>query len=212
MSGENNPTDLGNLVRLDESLIAQFAESCSFRKLFHRRTGAEEIAIAVNVVDPGDGRPEFVFARPRRGIGGLLARIGPVPFVGDRLAARCAAHFSERYFADRPFRSRSLRSRHGWKSSRRKSDRARLSIRSRSARSSSFRRPETKPSAREIRNPSGAWPRLPLRRPRSSIDANRECIHARRGRVCPLKRTGKIRIEPLRDVVRVQDRDLGRFG
>ena len=44
----------------------------SFREIFHGRAGAEKISVAVNIVDARDGGPEFVFARPRRGEGGLL--------------------------------------------------------------------------------------------------------------------------------------------
>ena len=59
----------------------------------HYWAGAEQIAIAVNVVDPGDRGPEFVLARPGRRKGGLLARVGMVPFVRGDLLARCAARF-----------------------------------------------------------------------------------------------------------------------
>ena len=61
------------------------ASSPLLRERFHRRTGAHEIAVAVNAVDARDGRPEFVFARPRRRIGRLFPRIGPVPFIRDNL-------------------------------------------------------------------------------------------------------------------------------
>src|SRR5438067_12656761 len=54
-------------------------------QLFHRRTGAEQVAVAVEAVDARDGRPELVLARPRRGIGSLFAGIGPVPLVGNHL-------------------------------------------------------------------------------------------------------------------------------
>ena len=37
-----------------------------FRERFHRRAGADEIAVAVDVVDAANRGPEFVFARPRR--------------------------------------------------------------------------------------------------------------------------------------------------
>src|SRR4029450_7235189 len=55
---------------------------CSVLKVFHRRTGAEEVPVAVNIVDPGDGGPEFVFARPGCGKGCLLACVGTVPIFG----------------------------------------------------------------------------------------------------------------------------------
>jgi hypothetical protein len=35
-------------------------------EFFHPRTGAEKISVAVNVVNAGNSRPEFVFARPWR--------------------------------------------------------------------------------------------------------------------------------------------------
>src|SRR5260370_14623871 len=46
----------------------------------HRRAGTKQIPIAINIVAPGDGGPEFVLARPRRREGGLFARVGAVPF------------------------------------------------------------------------------------------------------------------------------------
>ncbi len=53
-------------------------------EFFHRRAGAEEISVAINVVDAGDSRPEFVFACPRGGESCLFARVRVVPFVrGD---------------------------------------------------------------------------------------------------------------------------------
>src|SRR5437588_9861606 len=57
------------------------SKSASILEFFYRRAGAEEIAVAVNVVDARDGWPEFVFARPRRGESCLFARVGVVPFV-----------------------------------------------------------------------------------------------------------------------------------
>ena len=46
------------------------------------RTGADQVAVAVDVVDAAHRRPELVLARPRRRVGGLLARVGVVPVVG----------------------------------------------------------------------------------------------------------------------------------
>src|SRR5439155_5959032 len=48
----------------------------------NRWTTAEEIAVAVDVVDAGYRGPELVLARPWGGERGLLAGIGPVPLVG----------------------------------------------------------------------------------------------------------------------------------
>ena len=60
-------------------------------KFLDRRARAEEIAIAIYVVDPRDSWPEFVFACRWRGESGLFARIGSVPFVGRDLSrsVRC---------------------------------------------------------------------------------------------------------------------------
>src|SRR5207342_3497985 len=55
-------------------------------ELFHWRARAEQIPIAVDVVDAGNYRPEFVVARPRRGKSCLFARVGAVPFVGRDLS------------------------------------------------------------------------------------------------------------------------------
>ena len=44
-----------------------------------------KIPIAVNIVDSRNRRPKFEVARPRRGKGGLLARVGVVPFIGSNL-------------------------------------------------------------------------------------------------------------------------------
>src|SRR5438094_4704482 len=57
-----------------------------FLEFSNRRAGTEEVAIAVNVVDASDRRPEFVFARPGRRENCLFARIGAVPFVGRDLS------------------------------------------------------------------------------------------------------------------------------
>ena len=145
-----------------------------------------KIPIAVNIVDARDRGPEFVFARPRRRIGGLLSRVGAIPFVRRRLAARCAARFSAHCFSRSAF-PEAMASNFGMDRNHRvaKAIELALSLRFRSARSSSCPRPGTKPSARESRNPSGASRHLPLRRRRFSIAANRECIRARRGRACP---------------------------
>ena len=56
-------------------------------KLFHRRTGAEQVPIAVDVVDAANGGPEFMVARPRRGESCLFARVRAVPFVGGDLSS-----------------------------------------------------------------------------------------------------------------------------
>ena len=53
--------------------------------VLHRRAGAEQIAIAVNAVDPRHCGPELMFARPRGRICRLLARIWAIPFICDDL-------------------------------------------------------------------------------------------------------------------------------
>src|SRR5213592_201572 len=55
-------------------------------ELFHWRARAEQIPIAVDVVDAASCGPEFVVARPRRGKSCLLARVGTVPLVGRDLS------------------------------------------------------------------------------------------------------------------------------
>ena len=46
------------------------------------RAGADQVAVAVGVVDPGHRRPELVLAHPRRREGRLLARVGALPRGG----------------------------------------------------------------------------------------------------------------------------------
>src|SRR5439155_15202717 len=55
------------------------------QRFLYRRTGAEQVSVPVNVIDPCDGRPEFVFARPRRGKSRLLTGVWPVPVFGSNL-------------------------------------------------------------------------------------------------------------------------------
>ena len=157
-----------------------------------------------------DGGPEFVFACPRRGKSCLFARVGVVPFVGRDLSRGVRRVLEQIVFVDPVFRRRLLSFPRESKSSHRRNDQARVSVRSRSARSSSSRRPATKRSAHEIRNPSNVLPRLRLQCRRFSTGANRRCIRARPGRACPLKRTGKVRIEPFSDVICVENRHFAR--
>src|SRR5437762_3067358 len=56
-----------------------------FFELFDRRTGTEQIPVAIHIVDPRYRRPEFVFARPWRWECGLFARVRPVPLLGSDL-------------------------------------------------------------------------------------------------------------------------------
>src|SRR4051812_10860238 len=56
-------------------------EMRTMKSLLDRRAGAEEIAVAPDVVDPAHGRPEFVLAEPRGRVGGLLAGVGAIPSI-----------------------------------------------------------------------------------------------------------------------------------
>src|SRR5207247_542368 len=66
---------------------------------FHRRAGAEEVAIAVDTVNPRDRWPEFLSARPGRRISGLLARIRMVPVVSRHLFCGMRRVFQKIVFA-----------------------------------------------------------------------------------------------------------------
>ena len=65
----NEPLNLSGAIRMRIGMRTSYARCRRLTilgKLFHRRAGAEEIAVAVDVVDPRHGRPEFVVARPAR--------------------------------------------------------------------------------------------------------------------------------------------------
>src|SRR5687767_6773186 len=47
----------------------------------NRRTRAHEVAVTVRVIDAGDGRPEFVAAKPGSGVGGLFAGVCVGPSI-----------------------------------------------------------------------------------------------------------------------------------
>ena len=70
-------------IRLRAANVLRLDSIC---KVFHWRARAEQISIAVDVVDAANCGPEFVVARPRRGKSCLLARVGAVPFVGRDLS------------------------------------------------------------------------------------------------------------------------------
>jgi len=53
---------------------------------FHRRARAEQIPVSMNIIDPANSWPEFVFARPRRRERRLFACVRPLPIVGSDLA------------------------------------------------------------------------------------------------------------------------------
>ena len=129
-------------------------------ELGDRDAAAEQVAIAVDVVDAR--RPAAsTWSRAARGDGErrLLAAVGVPPVVGCRPPPPCAARASADCRRDRRGRPRRRGSRRGSRSSRRRSGRARPWARSRSARPSACRRPESSSSARGSRSPSAAWRR-----------------------------------------------------
>ena len=94
--------------------------------LFDRRTGTEQISVAINIVDPAYSRPEFVFARPRRGKSRLFARVRMVPLFGSNLPRSVRRVLQAYCFRDPSFRSATaLHLRVDRRSSRRKNGRAR---------------------------------------------------------------------------------------
>src|SRR4051812_2675966 len=54
--------------------------------LLHRRAGADQVAVAVRVVNAADAGPEFVRHGPGGRVGGLLAAISMGPLVGSHRA------------------------------------------------------------------------------------------------------------------------------
>src|SRR4051794_7296498 len=67
----------------------------SFRvvELFNWRAGAEQVSIAINIVDPGDAGPELVIAQPWCRKGRLSARVRMFPFFGSNLRGRVRSVF-----------------------------------------------------------------------------------------------------------------------
>src|ERR1035437_8104484 len=55
---------------------------CGGRSL-NRQAGANDMAVAVDIVHASDGGPEFVLACPRGGESRLLTAVRVFPFVGD---------------------------------------------------------------------------------------------------------------------------------
>src|SRR6185369_17855547 len=56
--------------------------SCDLRVFKFRDPAADQVAVAVDAVDAGDGGPVLVLARPGSGKSGLLARVGVRPLLG----------------------------------------------------------------------------------------------------------------------------------
>src|SRR5580704_515412 len=50
---------------------------------FHRRAGANEVAVSINIVHAVDRRPVFIDPEGAGRKAGGLARIGPVPFADE---------------------------------------------------------------------------------------------------------------------------------
>ena len=72
-----------------------------FRVRLDRRTRADQVAIAVRIVDARDRRPELVGADERQRVRRLLARVRMRPAVRATLRRRCAARSSARCRARR---------------------------------------------------------------------------------------------------------------
>src|SRR5580704_1582179 len=53
-----------------------------------RHTTAEEVTVAVDVVDPTDHRPELVLSSPWCRVGSRLARIASIPVIGEKILCR----------------------------------------------------------------------------------------------------------------------------
>ena len=139
---------------------------------FGRRARAGEVAVAVDVVDAGDGRPVLVLARAGQREEGPLLRVGPLPVRRDEQVPWCAAHWPGRCPRTPPTPPRFPRSPRESPASPRRSDRARPSIRSPSARSSRCPAPES--------DIVGAW------NPKS-IEPLGDIFDADRGRMTPSK-------------------------
>ena len=178
-----------------------------------RQARAHQVPVAVRALHAPDRRPELALARPRRRERRLLARVRVRPRVARPRArsvcGACLSGLSSRSAV--PARSRG--SPRGSRSARRRTGRARPSTRSPSARSSACRPPGTTPSARGSRSPSAASRCPPPRRRRVALSARGSTMHSCATRpFAPLYSTGIVRLEPLRDVVRVEDRDLRRVA
>ena len=131
-----------------------------------RRARADQVPVAVRVVDPADRRPVLVGRAP---VGNTPARGCPSgPTRAAASAAVCGALRSGLSSAATPPLHRG-RSPPGSRSSRRRTGRAPPRSRSRSARPSACPRPGTTSSARGSRSRSAAWRRRP-RSPRRPGD------------------------------------------
>jgi len=69
---------LDSRYHTEDQLIQSLATGSAFED---RRTAAEHMAVAMDIVDAGDAGPEFVLAEPWRRPGGLGARIRAQPLV-----------------------------------------------------------------------------------------------------------------------------------
>src|SRR3984893_5225245 len=63
---------------------AVFLDGMSVFPFRQRRTGADDVAVSVNIVHSIHGRPIFVIVQPFQGKAGLSAAVGTLPlFIGD---------------------------------------------------------------------------------------------------------------------------------
>ena len=82
-------TDYGRIGRPFDGLrVIDQASRALHRLDFKWRAGADQIPVAVDVVHPAHGRPEFMDSGPRGWECRLLARVGPVPLITDHHARR----------------------------------------------------------------------------------------------------------------------------
>ena len=146
-------------LRLQTWRPAKVRTQAALRVFLDRRARADQIAVAVRVVDASDAG-QNLFARTNGSGNAACSReYGWVQSSAATAAAVCGAFFSTLSLRIGLAVDDRLDLLRGSRSSRRRSDRAPLSVRSRSARPSACRRPETTPSARESRSPSAASPR-----------------------------------------------------
>ena len=131
--------------------------AASLRERFQRRAGADQVAVAVRLVDAGDRRPVLVGVDAGRE-DRELAGVGAVP-LADQRARRCAGRRAAASSPGSTPPRRPGRSRRGSRSSPRRTGRSRRGPRTRSARPSACRRPGTTSSARGSRSRPAAWRR-----------------------------------------------------
>src|SRR5260370_13029505 len=80
-----------------------FASSCRLLSLrqtlfVDRHATAEEVTVAVDVIDPTDHRPELVLSSPWCRVGSRLARIASIPLICDKILRRLRRTFQDIHF------------------------------------------------------------------------------------------------------------------